>query len=100
MILNLPPEIHYKSGKYITVFSTPDPNPPGSIESFAQPLFEQMAVASEGIWTWDAVNSSYFVNRAHICMALGDMLRSAKLNGMAGHSAIYGDCFSMVKGAT
>src|ERR1700677_1937038 len=32
-------------------------------------------------------------------MALGDMLGSAKLNGMAGHSAIYGDRFSMVKGA-
>ena len=32
-------------------------------------------------------------------MALGDMLGSAKLNGMAGYSAIYGDCFIMVKGA-
>ena len=32
-------------------------------------------------------------------MALGDMLGSAKLNGMAGHSAIFGDRFSMVKGA-
>jgi hypothetical protein len=32
-------------------------------------------------------------------MALGDMLGSAKLNGMAGHSAIYGDHFSMVKAA-
>ena len=48
---------------------------------------------------WDAVDSSYFLNHACICMALGDMLGSAKLNGMAGHSAIYGDCFSMVKGA-
>lgn len=32
-------------------------------------------------------------------MALGDMLGSAKMNGMAGHSAIYGDRFSLVKGA-
>ena len=31
-------------------------------------------------------------------MALGDMLGSAKLNGMAGHSAICGDRFSLVKG--
>lgn len=45
------------------------------------------------------MDSPYFVNRAYICMALGDMLGSAKLNGMAGHSAIYGDRFSMVKGA-
>jgi len=56
-------------------------------------------MASEGIWIWDAVDSSYFVNQFYICMALGDMLGSAKPNGMAGHSAIYGDCFSMVKGA-
>ena len=58
-----------------------------------------MAMASDGIWMWDAVDSSYFLNHVCICTALGDMLGSAKLNGMAGHSAIYGDCFSMVKGA-
>ncbi|KAH9911768.1 hypothetical protein B0H21DRAFT_704572, partial [Amylocystis lapponica] len=48
---------------------------------------------------WDAVDDSYFVHRAFLCMALGDMLGSAKMNGMAGHSAIYGDRFSLVKGA-
>ena len=48
---------------------------------------------------WDAIDSSYFVNHAHIVMALADMLGSAKLNGMAGHSAIYGDQFTMVLGA-
>ena len=56
-------------------------------------------MSSEGIWMWDAIDSSYFVNHAHIVMALGDMLGSAKLNGMAGHSAIYGDWFTMVWGA-
>ncbi|EDR04700.1 uncharacterized protein LACBIDRAFT_304027 [Laccaria bicolor S238N-H82] len=55
-----------------------------------------MAMSSEGIWMWDAVDSSYFVNHAYIVMALGDMLGSAKLNGMAGHSAIFGDQFTMV----
>ncbi|KAF8900456.1 hypothetical protein CPB84DRAFT_1626643, partial [Gymnopilus junonius] len=55
-----------------------------------------MARASEGLWIWDAVDSSYFTHRAYITMALGDMLGSAKLNGMAGHSAIFGDRFSLV----
>ncbi len=32
-------------------------------------------------------------------MALGDMLGSAKLNGMAGHTAVFGDWFSLVQGA-
>ncbi|KIL54838.1 hypothetical protein M378DRAFT_61211, partial [Amanita muscaria Koide BX008] len=55
-----------------------------------------LAKSNEGIWIWDAIDSSYFVVRAHLCMVLGDMLGSAKLNGMAGHSAIYGDRFSLV----
>lgn len=99
MILNLPPEFRYKAEGVIYPFAIPGPNPPGNIESYLYPLFEDMAMANEGIWIWDAVDSSYFVHRACICMALGDMLGSAKLNGMAGHAAIYGDRFSMVKGA-
>ncbi|XP_006454906.1 hypothetical protein AGABI2DRAFT_57024, partial [Agaricus bisporus var. bisporus H97] len=55
-----------------------------------------MMQASEGLWMWDAITSSNFVLRAWIVMALGDMLGSAKLNGMAGHSAIYGDRFSLI----
>ena len=99
IILNLPPSIRYKTNNIIINFATPGPNAPGDIESFIWPLFEEMAMASEGIWMWDAVDSSYFVHRACISMALGDMLGSAKLNGMAGHSAIFGDRFSLVQGA-
>ena len=99
IILNLPPEICYKSSNTIVAFATPGPRGPGDIESFLYPLFKEMAMASAGIWVWDAVDSSYFTNRSCICMALGDMLGSAKLSGMAGHSAVFGDHFSMVRGA-
>jgi hypothetical protein len=99
LLLNLPPEIRYTTGGVIYPLAIPGPNAPGNIESFLWEIFEEMATASEGIWMWDAVDSSYFVNHACICMALGDMLGSAKLNGMAGHTAIYGDRFSMVKTA-
>jgi len=43
----------------------------------------------------DAIDSSYFVLRAYICGVKGDMLGSAKLSGMAGHSAVHGDRFSL-----
>jgi hypothetical protein len=99
IILNLPPTIRYKTKNVIINFATPGPNSPGDIESFIQPLFEEMAMASEGIWIWDAIDSSYFMGHACIVMALGDMLGSAKLNGMAGHSAIFGDRFALVQGA-
>ncbi|KAJ3511897.1 hypothetical protein NLJ89_g3836 [Agrocybe chaxingu] len=99
ILLNLPASICYKTGNVIINFATPGPNSPGDIESFLWPLFQEMARASEGIWIWDALDSAYFLLRACIVMALGDMLGSAKLNGMAGHTAIFGDRFSMIQGA-
>ena len=59
-----------------------------------------MAMASVGMWTWDAVDSSYFVLRAFVCAIKGDIPGSAKLSEMAGHSANYGDRFSWMKGAS
>ena len=77
----------------------PGPSAPGNVESFIYPLFQELAAASVGMWTWDAVDSSYFVLRAYLCGVKGDMPGSAKLSGMAGHSAFYGDHFSLVHGA-
>ena len=100
VLLNLPPEMCDKANNVIIPLAIPGPSAPSNIESFIYPLFEEMAMASVGMWTWDAVDSSYFVLRAFICAIKGDMLESAKLSGMAGHSANYGDRFSLVKGAT
>ncbi|EGO05146.1 hypothetical protein SERLA73DRAFT_43798, partial [Serpula lacrymans var. lacrymans S7.3] len=47
----------------------------------------------------DTIHSPYFVNCMHISMVLGDMLGSAKLNGIAGHTSNYGDRFVLDKGA-
>lgn len=99
IILNLPPEIRYRTENVIINFATPGPNSPGDIESFIRPLFEEMAQFSEGIWIWDAIHSAYFSIKACIAIAAGDMLGSAKINGMAGHAAIYGDRFSTVQAA-
>jgi len=99
ILLNLPSELRYRSNNVIINFATPGPNSPGDIESFLCPLFEIMAQANEGIWIWDALKDGYFVCRAWITLGLGDMLGSAKINGMAGHGGIYGDRFSMVQAA-
>jgi hypothetical protein len=99
VLLNLPPGMRYRAKNIIIPLAIPGPSSPGNIESFIYPLFQEMAMASEGIWTWDAVDSSYFVLRAYLCGVKGDMLGSAKLNGMAGHAALHGDRFSMVRGA-
>jgi hypothetical protein len=74
LLFNPPPEIHYKHDGPMLALATPGPKSPGNMESFLYPLFESMAMSSEGIWMWDVVNSSYFINGAYICIALGDML--------------------------
>jgi hypothetical protein len=58
-----------------------------------------MALANGGIWIWDALKSLWFTHYAWIVMGAGNMLGSAKINGMAGHTAIYGDQFTIVQGA-
>ncbi|KAF8164676.1 hypothetical protein BJ912DRAFT_863614, partial [Pholiota molesta] len=65
----------------------------GDIESFIRPLFEELAEGSEGWWIWDALESAHMLMKACIAIGAGDMLGSAKINGMAGHAAIYGDRF-------
>lgn len=48
-MLNIPLKIHYKSKSVIYPFAIPGPNPPGNIESYLYILFEDIAIASEGI---------------------------------------------------
>jgi len=98
-ILNLPGSLRYKGNSTIIITAIPGPNPPGDIESFFYVMFQHMAIASEGIWVWDAIESSYFAHRSHLCLVTGDMLGSAKCSGMAGHAAVFGDRFTMVEGA-
>ena len=98
VLLNLPPEICYKSKGIIITLAIFGPRALGNIESFVYPVFEEMEMASEEIWLWDALDSSHFLNWTYIIMILGNMLGSAKLNGMTGHSAFLRDCFSIVQG--
>jgi hypothetical protein len=99
MLLNLPPDIRYHARNIIINFATPGPNAPGDIESFLRPTFEELARASQGIWLWDSLNREWFLNRAYATIILGDMLGSAKVSGMSGHSAVRGDRFSTTQGA-
>jgi hypothetical protein len=99
ILLNLPPELCSQSRHIIVSFATPGPNSPGDIESFMRPLLEEFAQLGAGMWIWDATISDYFLHRSYRVMALGDMLGSAKMSGMLGHSAVRGDRFLMVQGA-
>ncbi|KAH6906756.1 hypothetical protein BKA70DRAFT_1034916, partial [Coprinopsis sp. MPI-PUGE-AT-0042] len=47
----------------------------------------------------DALDSAYFLHHAAAVMFNGDMLGSAKVNGLVGHVGWQGDRFSLVPGA-
>ena len=98
-ILNLPPNMRSKAANIIIPLVIPGPGSPGSVESFIYVLYEELAKLSAGVWTKDALSGNFFLLRVYLCGVLGDMLGSAKLSRMAGHMAIYGCCFSTVKGA-
>ena len=61
ILLSLPGDMRYKSNGYWIPLATPGPNSPGDIESFLWTVFSDLAKASEGIWIWDAIDSSYFI---------------------------------------
>jgi hypothetical protein len=98
-ILNLPPDMRSKATNIIIPLVIPGPSSPGNVESFVYVLYEELAKLSVGIWTWDALSEKYFLLKVFLCGVLGDMLGSAKLSRMAGHMAVYGCRFSMVRGA-
>ena len=86
VLLNVPPKMCYKANNVIIPPAILGPLAPSNIESFIYPLFKEMAME-----VLKAIDSSYFVLRAFICAVKGDMLGSAKLSEMAGHSANYRD---------
>jgi hypothetical protein len=98
-ILNLPPDMRSKATNIIMPLVIPGPSSPGNVESFIYVLYEELAKLSVGVWTWDALSEKFFLLKVFLCGVLGDMLGSAKFSRMAGHMALYGCRFSMVRGA-
>ena len=98
-IFNLPPSMQSRAANIIIPLVIPGPSSPGNVESFIYILYEELAKLSAGVWTKDALSGNFFLLRVYLCGVLRDMLGSAKFSRMAGHMAIYGCCFSTVKGA-
>ena len=98
-ILNLPPDMRSKAANVIIPLVIPGPLSPGNVESFVYVLYEELAKLSVGVWSYDALSGKFFTLKVFLCGVLGDMLGSAKLSRMAGHMALYGCRFSMVRGA-
>ncbi|KAJ8509049.1 hypothetical protein ONZ45_g8718 [Pleurotus djamor] len=99
ILLNLPPEIRYKSRNVITVFATPGPQGPGDLESFMWPVYVEMAKMSEGFWIWDAVTRSNLISRGETVLANADMPGQGKIDGSTGPTGLWASRHKLVMGA-
>jgi len=53
-ILNLPPDMRYKTKNTIIPLIIPGPYSPGDVDSFIYTFYEELARLSVGVWAWDA----------------------------------------------
>lgn len=83
---NLPPEIHYKLENFIPVGIIPGPKGVKDINSFLEPLVEELIELAQGVRATDVVNERTLALRAHLIVAFGDMPAMAKLMRMLGHN--------------
>ncbi|CAD6973068.1 unnamed protein product, partial [Tilletia controversa] len=82
--LNTPPEVRFQRAHQFVLAIVPGPNAPGDIESFFQPILQEMAQLSVGAWVWDGFTEEWFVLRAVLIGLYADQPGSSKLNKMTG----------------
>ncbi|CAD6933968.1 unnamed protein product [Tilletia caries] len=58
--LNTPPEVRFQRAHQFVLAIIPGPNAPGDIESFFQPILQEMAQLSVGAWVWDGFTEKWF----------------------------------------
>ncbi|CAD6953135.1 unnamed protein product, partial [Tilletia caries] len=57
--LNTPPEVRFQRAHQFVLAIIPGPNAPGDIESFFQPILQEMAQLSVGAWVWDGFTEKW-----------------------------------------
>jgi hypothetical protein len=96
--LYLPPEQRYKRQNVFILSVIPGPSNPINMNSFFKPYFKDLAKLSVGRWIWHQQRQEWILWRGWIHAALGDMLGSAKPNGLTGHQGKRGCRFCKFTG--
>ncbi|KAF8674983.1 Transposase family tnp2 [Rhizoctonia solani] len=86
IIYNFPPEIRTHLSNMICTGVIPGPHSPKDLNSFLQPLIDELVELSRGVEAVDVVNAEVFALRAHILAAFGDLPAIAKLMEFVGHN--------------
>ncbi|CCO35605.1 hypothetical protein BN14_09723 [Rhizoctonia solani AG-1 IB] len=64
----------------------PGPHSPKDLNSFLQPLIDELVELAQGVEAVDVVNEELFALRAHVLSAFGDLPAMAKLMEFIGHN--------------
>ena len=84
---NLPPRERVKARNIILVGIIPGPHHPRDIDSFLEPLIQEMALLRRGVTAYDAYHEQLFQLKAHIVSVSGDTPAIAMMMRMKGSNA-------------
>ena len=86
--MNLPLNLRYNGDNVILVGIIPGPHEPKSMNSYLQPLVDDLIVLWKGVVMPSASGTSVIVRAALICTAC-DIPASRKVSGYVGHNACH-----------
>lgn len=90
--LNLPPEERYRIANILTGVVIPGPKKPKELDTFLQPLVEELLQLDQGVQAFDGNTKSAFQLRAWVTIVTGDGPALAEAIGMKKPGNAYRPC--------
>lgn len=85
---NIPPQQRVEKRNLILCGIMPGPRQPKDLDTFLQPLLEELLQLQDGIDCFDGFRKDNFQLRAHLLPICGDMPAIAKIGGLKGHNSM------------
>ncbi|CEL62957.1 hypothetical protein RSOLAG1IB_12611 [Rhizoctonia solani AG-1 IB] len=83
---NLPPSIRTRLENILCLGVIPGPQSPKELNTFLEPLIDELEELAHGVPAFDAANRHPFLLHAYLIAAFGDMPAVAKMMEMKGHN--------------
>lgn len=92
----LPPEVRTHLHNIICTGVIPGPRSPKDLNSFLQPLIDELLELAKGVEAVDVLREELFVLRAHLIPIFGDIPAITKALDFIGHNGLYPCRFCMI----
>lgn len=89
---NLPPEIRYRRSSLLLGGCIPGPKQPSNLDSFLEPIVDELERLQKGIRVWDASRQKEITLRVHLTLASSDMVGRAKISKFMGELTFQTPC--------